>query len=199
MKLQVIYIPGLGDSRVRGQSLAVGWWRIWGVEPQLFQMNWADGEAFEPKFNRLLTAIDTAARKGPVALVAASAGATAAMNAFAARPAVITGVVCIAGKINNPQAIGGNYARRNPAFLESAHQGTSALEKLSEVERKRILSIRAMLDPIVPARDSILPGARNKVTWTSGHAATIAAQLVWGAPLLLHFLKQQAKSFNKQV
>jgi hypothetical protein len=41
-----------------------------------------------------------------VSLVGASAGAGAAINAFAARKNIVNGVVCIAGKVNNPDAIG---------------------------------------------------------------------------------------------
>jgi hypothetical protein len=189
----VIYIPGLGDSRVAGQQLAVRTWRLWGVNPELFQMNWADGEAFAPKFDRLLKQIDAASKRGSVSIVCASAGATAAMNAFAARKMVIVGVVCIAGKINNPHAIGDYYRRTNPAFPESAHAAQEALNELTAHDRSKILSIRGMVDPWVPARDSILEGAKNRMTWTSGHALTIGWQLVIGAPFWMRFLKQQQK------
>jgi hypothetical protein len=190
MRHHVIYIPGLGDTMVGGQKLAVSTWKLWNVEPHLFQMNWADQEAYAPKQARLLAVVDELAQAGSVSLVAASAGATAAVNVFALRKNAVLGVVCIAGKINNPQAIGDGYKRNNPAFWESAHLTTSSLANLQEQDRRRIVSIRAMFDPIVPGRDSILQGAHNKLTWTSGHAITIATQLIFGAPKFLRFLKQ---------
>lgn len=157
-------------------------------------MNWADGEAFAPKLERLLTLIDDVAKKGPVSLVAASAGATAAINAYAARLDVISGLVCICGKINNPEGIAAHYVRDNPAFGESAAQTVAALSNLNLAQRQHILSIRAMFDPVVSAKDSILEGAYNRATWTSGHALTIATQLLFGAPSFIRFLKRQTQS-----
>lgn len=190
---QVIYIPGLGDHRVHGQAVAVRTWQLWGVQSQLFQMNWADGEAFAPKLARLLALIDKLAVNGSVSLVAASAGAGAAINAFAARKNQIEGVVCIAGKIHYPEAIGERLIDKNPAFWESSQQVASSLNSLTAADRQRILSIRGLIDPLVPARDSRLDGAHNRVTWTFGHLITIATQLVFGAPFFLRFLKRQSR------
>lgn len=186
----VIYIPGIGDTTATWQKRAVRTWKLWGVTPHTFQMVWADNEPFAPKFQRLLAFIDDCAKDGSVGLVCASAGASAALPAFAARQDVIAGVVCVAGKIHHPGAIGGNYRRRNPAFVEAAHTVADALRQLAD-RQGNILSIRAVADPIVPSRDSILRGARNRVSPTIGHATTIGAQLVFGAPAFLRFLKQQ--------
>lgn len=187
----VIYIPGLGDHRSAGQRAAISTWRLWGVRPYFFQMNWNDDRSFEPKLEALLADIDRFAKKGKVSIVSASAGASAALNAYALRPDKITGVACIAGKINNPQAIGGSYKVRNPSFYESAQRTTGSIGRLTTGEKRRVLTIRAMFDEVIPARDSQLEGARNRMTWTSGHAITIATQLVFGAPFFIRFLKQQ--------
>ena len=186
----VIYIPGLGDSKATWQKRAVKTWSLWGVKPHTFQMMWADGEPFEPKFQRLLKLIDECAEDGSVSLVCASAGASAAIPAFAARKDVISGVVCIAGKIHHPMAIGGAYRSRNPAFVEGAHTVGDALDEVQD-RLHNLLSIRSAFDPIVPARDSYLKGANNRVTIVMGHAATIGTQLLFGAPRFLRFLKAQ--------
>lgn len=186
----VIYIPGLGDTKATWQKRAVRTWSVWGVTPHTFQMVWADGEPFAPKFQRLLKFIDDCAKDGSVSLVCASAGASAAIPAFAARKNVITGLVCIAGKIHNPTAIGGAYRSRNPAFIEGAHTVGDALNELQD-RLPNILSIRSAFDPIVPSRDSHLKGAHNRVSMVMGHAATIGTQLIFGAPRFLRFLKQQ--------
>ena len=79
--LHLIYITGLGDHRVGGQRGAVASWRLWGVESELFQVNWGDKELWEPKFKRLLDRIDSlVADDKRVGLVAVSAGATAAIQ-----------------------------------------------------------------------------------------------------------------------
>ncbi len=190
--MQVIYIPGLGDNNPRGQQLAVSLWRYYGVRPQLFQMKWHDGEAFAPKFERLIAAIDAALAEGPVALVCASAGATAAIQAYVARPQLV-GVVCIAGKINRPEAVGASYKRRSPAFWQAAQRMPDALASLSQQQRQHMVSIRGLIDPIVPKVDSRLSGAHNRISPSIGHAFTIAIQLIFGAPGFINFLKHQQK------
>jgi len=194
-RMHVIYIPGLGDSRVNqrfnGQRILVSSWRFWGVRPHVFQMNWSDNEAFAPKLERLLKLIDSLSKQAPVGLVAASAGASAALNAWAARPQAIVGVVCIAGKINNPSTIGNSYQQKNPAFWESAQLSAKSLASLSARDRKRLLSIYGMADELVPARDSKVSGAYNRQVKTMGHAIIIATQLAYGAPRFLRFLKSQ--------
>jgi pimeloyl-ACP methyl ester carboxylesterase len=154
-------------------------------------MKWGDKQPFQAKFDGLLTLVDVLTRTGSVSLVGSSAGATAVINAYAARPKSIRAVVCIAGKINNPQTIGEHYLRDNPAFGESAQLAVSSLGQLGQTEREHILSLFAAADPIVPSGDSIVVGALNRRVLTVGHSVTIAAQLVFGAPLFLRFIKQQ--------
>ncbi|HEY1064230.1 MAG TPA: hypothetical protein VGE30_02935 [Candidatus Saccharimonadales bacterium] len=188
--LQVIYIPGLGDERIAFQRLVVSLWRIWVVSPHIFHMRWSDSESYEDKFARLTTRITMLSQNGPVALVAASAGATAAINACAACPQIV-GVVCIAGKVNNPRSIGDGCKRRAPSFWESAQHTPSALKQLTPEQKSSILSVRGRMNKIVPAQDSIIAGAHNRVTWTAGHAFTIAAQLLLGAPFFLRFIRRR--------
>jgi hypothetical protein len=187
----VIFIPGLGDANPRAQRRLVSTWRLWGVRPQLFHINWGDGEAFSPKLERLLALIDKCLEKGhTVSLVSASAGAGAAINAFASRKDKISGVVCIAGKINNPETIGPRYSTGNPAFVESARQVQFSLDKLDfDTDRPRIQSRYAIFDPVVPREDSEVAGGKNRTVPSFGHSVTIATQLLFGAPCFLRFLK----------
>jgi len=192
-KLHVIYIPGLGDDRAAGQQLVVRSWRLWGVRAEAFPMRWADGEPWESKLQRLLARIDALTAEGQkVALVGSSAGASAAINAYAVRKNQLVGCVLIAGKINNAHAIGEQYRRQNPAFVESVVQCEGALAGLTEADRRRILSRYATSDPIVPRQDSYISGAYNQTVPTVGHAVTIGVQLVFGAPGFLRFLRRLA-------
>lgn len=190
--LHVIYIPGLGDRDVGRQRLVVSKWRWWGVEPELFQMNWGDKEPWPPKFQRLLLRIDELhAQHVPVALVGVSAGASAVINAYGARKNQLVGVVCIAGKINRPEAIGKRYYVNNIAFVTSAGECVQALKTLSPSDRRHILSRFALLDERLTMADSRVPGARNRLSPTIGHVLTIAVQITIGAPGFLWFLKRQ--------
>src|ERR1019366_397352 len=117
-KLQhVIYIPGLGDNKAQGQKLVVKWWFIYGVSGRCHQMKWSDGEPFEPKLKRLIAEIDELNSKGyAVSLIGSSAGASAALNAFAERKNVLGGVAIICGKVQNIDTVRPEYFKRNPAF-----------------------------------------------------------------------------------
>lgn len=191
--LYLIYVPGLGDSRVTGQRLAVRSWKIWGVQTEVFQMNWADKEPWAQKFQRLIERIDVLRLSGTrVALVGSSAGASAVVNAYAARQQNIVGCVLIAGKVNRPQAIGRRYATHNPAFVASVQNCQQSLVELGKDYRARILSLYAVADGIVHCTDSVIEGAHNKRVWSVGHAFTIGVQIIFGAPRFIRFLKRQS-------
>lgn len=192
-KLHVLYVPGIGDDNVTGQELAVRTWKLWGVDAELCQMRWADGEPWTPKRNRLLARIDELTKQGiPVAITGSSAGATAVINVYAVRKDVLVGCALIAGKVHRPDQIGESYRQKNPAFLQSAQECEKSLETLTLSDRQRILARRAIRDSIVPKPHSYISGAHNQVVPTVGHAVTIATQLLFGAPGFLGFLKSLA-------
>jgi len=192
-KLRVIYIPGIGDaSQGSGQRKAVGFWQHYGVKQDVYEMSWADQVPWRTKFSQLLDYIDRLHADGHrIALVGVSAGASGAINAFAARSDKIAGVVCIAGKIHRPEAIGPRYRRNNLSFIESVEATEASLAKLSSTERQRILCRYALIDGIVARQDSKLAGAKNQLSPTVGHGLTIGFQITVGAPSLLRFLKRQ--------
>lgn len=155
-------------------------------------MNWADGQDWEVKFEKLLKRIDELLAEGhKVALVGASAGGSAAINAYAARPQLI-GVVLIAGKVNRPGAVGEKYKRKNPAFWQSVLNCQSALKQLSAEQLTRIQSRYGIADELVPKADSIIPGADNKQVPIAGHFIIIAVEITFGAPGFIRFLKRKS-------
>ena len=194
-KHTVIYIPGIGDDAKMLQGTLIKKWRLYGIDPVIHEMPWMDTAPFDSKLQRLLKRIDDLTSQGQtVSLVGASAGAGAAINAFAARKTTVNGVVCIAGKVNNPGSIGEDYRRRSPSFIESAQQVQFSLDTLDEVDyRKRVMSRYALFDPIIPREDSIVLGGVNVTVPTFGHSVTIVEQLLFGAPNYLRWLKRLAK------
>lgn len=190
-KLYLIYVTGVGDSNPNGQRKAVKTWRLWGVEAELFQMNWATNEPWETKFKKLLARIDLLTTQNKkVAIVGASAGAAAVINAYSARKDQLVGCVLIAGKVNKPEAIGRSYSKRNPALVEAVSQCQESLDNLDSSDRKRILSRYALIDEIVPKSDSYIKGANNQVVFSAGHFLTIFTQMLLGAPSFIKFLKK---------
>jgi dienelactone hydrolase len=189
-QLHVIYVPGLGDFRARGQEVAVKLWRHYGVAPEMIRMYWQTAEPWKTKLQRLLDRIDTLHTAGyQVALVGSSAGATAVIAAFAARPTIV-GCVVIVGKVNHPASIGGAYRAKNPALVTASQDCERALRSLPPAMRLRIQSRYAALDEVVRQSDSHIPGARNRRLFSIGHSLTIGLQLTIGVPFWLRFLRK---------
>jgi dienelactone hydrolase len=194
MKLHVIYIPGIGDDRSGHQSKIVKTWRWWGIDSELYSMDWANSRPWKEKFQEFVAHIDDLSSQGKkIGLVGASAGASAAINAYAARGEDVIGVVTIAGKINRPQNIGARYRNNNPSFVDSAYAGEESLASLSAKQREHMLAIYGTLDEVIARRDSKISGGHNRLSLTIGHGVTIAIQIIFGAPFFLRFLKHQVK------
>lgn len=166
-------------------------WSNYAVDAEICQMIWNDGQSWQSKFDRILNRIDILVAEGKsVALVGVSAGASAAINAFAARKDKLVGVVCIAGKINRPETVGGLYESQNPAFITSAYECQEALKTLKQNELSRVQSRYGIFDNIVLTRDSHIPGAHNKRVLMIFHIPIIATQIYLGAPAFLRFLRK---------
>lgn len=192
-KLHVIYLPGVGDSDPVFQRRAVKTWKWWGVEAELLQVDWASEEPWSSKFKKITDRIDELTSAGKsVALVGASAGGSALISAYAARKNDIVGAVIICGKLKNATDIGSKYRNANPALVDAVTASDKASSSLNPTDRAKILTRRAFFDEVVTTHDdSIIEGARNRISPTLGHAITIAIQLVLGAPSIVRFLKKQ--------
>ena len=193
MAHHVIYVPGLGDSRSYGQDIAINLWRLYGLKPHYFALGWADKEPFEPKLVRLLDKAKALRKQGhKVSLVGVSAGASAVLNAYS-KDKEITGAVCICGKINNPQTIGRRIYELNPAFEQSMAILKASLENLSDTKRRRLLTIYAKQDSVVPPSDSKISGAHEIQMPISGHIPGIFYAVVFKGPAIARFLRKQAR------
>ena len=191
-KLHVIYVPGVGDSNPVFQRRVVRTWKLWGVDPELHQINWAQEASWSKKHAGLLVRIDELiSQNKQVALVGVSAGGAAVMAAYTDRQENIVAVVLICGKLKNPGDIGPKYRNANPALVDAITDSDAALKKLKHLDVSNILTRRALFDEVVTTHeDSIVDGAHNSVSPTIGHAITIGLQLVFGAPSFLRFLKK---------
>lgn len=186
----LIYIPGIGDHRIGPQKTIIRSWQVFGVRTYVYPVGWADGKPFGPKLDKLLVQIDRlAAAGGLVSLVGVSAGAGAALNAYARRRQTVNGVVCICGKVQNRQNINPGYFKRNPSFKDSMDMLPASLSNLNATDRARILSIHPIFDELVPVRDTKIAGARSKTVPVAGHIIGIAYTLTIGSRAVVNFLK----------
>ena len=187
----VIYIPGLGDANLRGQGFIMSLWRVFGVNTAVHRMQWGEDTPFEPKFNALLQTIDALNKEGyTVSLIGASAGASAALNAFASRKDILHRVVCVCGKINNLQAINESYFIKNPTFKGSVGKLEKSLSELNKTDRNRIQSIHPLFDNVVPIKDTKIKGAHEKTIPSIGHLLSISYAITVGSFGIVKFIKQ---------
>jgi pimeloyl-ACP methyl ester carboxylesterase len=187
----VVYVPGLGDHNTKGQARLLGAWRLWGVKPVLVHMLWADKQPFAPKLERLLAKIDELAADGnAVSLVGASAGASAALAAFAARKDNVHKVILLCGEVKVGVRIKQSYQDENPAFVESMNMLGATLGQLGDSERARIRSYHPIFDETVPVGDTKIDGVASKRMCIVGHPFGIGYGLTIGAPAICRWLKR---------
>lgn len=188
----VIYIPGLGDHYSYGQDIAIKLWRVFGLHSHYLALGWRNSEGFNSKLERLTDKIDALMAKGHrVSLCGTSAGASAVIAAYSARPN-INGVVTIAGKIHHPETIGQKTRDENPDFYEAACLIKANSEVLSQRnDTKNILCLYAKRDKTVPPEDAIILGSRDHRVPGWDHGSGIFSGVILGAPTLTGFLKSR--------
>lgn len=189
----VIYVPGLGDAQSRFQPFVLDLWRFYGLKTHYFVVHWqgGDDETYTKKLERLVVAIDQFSDgQDQVSLVAVSAGASLALNAFALRKKSIKNVVLICGKVQNMRTISSLTYIRNPAFKGAMEQLPKSLASLKSDELARITSIRPLSDRIVPPHDTKIFGTKYQTSFTLGHVYTIAYRISLGSPMLSRILKR---------
>jgi predicted esterase len=187
--VSAFYIPGLGDPRYKSQGQLLKLWSIYGIDVQYYPMYWADSRSFSTKFEAFLKVLDDqSSRTGNISLIGTSAGASAVINAYAARKHIVDRVVCISGKLNNPQTAANRFDK-NPSFADSLGMVATSLSTLDETDRKRILSIHPLYDGVVPISDTHIEGAHEGIEPVVGHLASIAYALTVGSHRIANFLK----------
>ncbi len=192
-KVSVIYIPGLGDEKPRGQKLALNLFRPVGIKPHYFAVGWKDYGTYQDRLHELDALVEELYKTHSVHLFAASAGASAAVNCFANNLDKVSSVSLVCGKIQNIGKIHSSYYTQNPNFKDSVDLLEESLEKLNEKSRAKILSIRPQKDSVVPPRDTIIEGAKNLQSFTFGHTPTIVHYLTVGLPRIIWWIRKNSK------
>jgi hypothetical protein len=122
-----------------------------------------------------------------------SAGASAALAAFAQRKRTVSGVVFICGKLARPEGVQKSYFIKNPAFQTAMARLKSYEAKLNTSDRQKILSIRPLYDQTVAVRDTKISGVHHRIIPTLFHAPSIALGITIFSPIVIFFLKKRAK------
>lgn len=190
-KQLVIYIPGLGDPN-NGEKALLKIWSFYQLEVIYHPLYWNDNRPFIVKLNEVIDLIERVAINDTVvSLVGISAGASAVLNVFAEKKESINKVVCICGKINNPNTISPKRFEINPSFKESLDLLPSSLNRLDMEDRKRIFSLHPIYDGLVPIKDTFIEGANNKLMFSAGHAASIVYADTIHSYLIAKYIKSK--------
>lgn len=193
----MIYIPGLFDhvNWVNWlQRRAVKTWKKYGGSPEVFTIGWADESEFDPRLDALCERIMEIRGEGrQVALIGASAGASAVVGALARLEPEISAAVIICGKVHRPQIVPDFILEANEVFDDALDDTQSALEELSDEAHYKMVSLRSAFDAIVPPRDSIIPDARNVRMPIIGHIAGIGYALLRYGRYIVRFCLEKEK------
>jgi pimeloyl-ACP methyl ester carboxylesterase len=170
----ILYIPGLGDGYDSFRQRALRFWALYSVNARLVPMNWYGIETYDDQFQRSSDIILSLAKNGArISLVGESAGASMAINLFAAHPE-ITSLVTIAGVNQATTPVAPRTLRKGPSFEESRRRVGDSLVMLSQARRRNIHTVSALFDSVVMARYSRMNGANNHRILAIGHFMTIA-------------------------
>lgn len=178
---QLLYIPGLGDDTVtQRQFRYIAWWgKLHHADVTCFDPKWHDIESYTNKWQRL----DDMLRELPhdeLTIIGVSAGGSLAMRALEMYPNTKR-VITVCAKLQGAQSIGTNYRLRAPAL----HDAVRVSEKIilsGKLPSQKIVTYRSLYDPIVPLKDSVVPGAKKKRLIVIGHALAIVMYLALYLP-----------------
>ena len=188
-KHTVIIVPGLGDE-TKKIKWATNFYRKYGLEPVVHNMWWRkDEKHFEPKLQKLTKLIDRLSKTGDkVSLIGTSAGSSAVMNAFVARKKKIYKVISICGRLSQGEKKGFRSFEAKTvsslAFKESVLMFEKSETILTKEDRKKIMTISATFDELVPANTSQIKGATNKKIKSVEHMFSIWMGLSFYKPLI---------------
>jgi pimeloyl-ACP methyl ester carboxylesterase len=190
MRNAVIYLPGIGDHKPYFQPQLISLWRLFGVKAVYHPVIWRDNEPFEHKLEKITAHIDQLHANGKrVSLVGVSAGATAAFNAYMARPQKVASVVYVCGKLHRPESVGQIYYQKNPAFKESLIKVQSGISNLKAADTKKMLSLHPIYDETVPIQDTVLPSVRSKKMLAYWHIPSIFIGITFYGRTICKFVR----------
>ncbi len=163
-RYHLLFIPGLGD-RTWLYRLALPLWRLLGYEPHVFRFGWSGrADDLGQKQAALVRYVD-ALPPGPLHVIGASAGGTAAVNLLAARP-TIHSVITIASPLKPKRT-------PNELLTASIAEADQFLATAPDNAKNKVTSVYGWYDERVPVSKSRRPGIRGLQLPAIGHGLTI--------------------------
>ncbi len=201
MEHHVIIVNGLDETTGRLEVQVAGiklitkkWPEKYQLIPEVIPVEWEDGQDLEPKLKKITDLIDELVKTGSrVSLIGCSAGGSLVLNAFIERKNVIEKAINLDGFVRpgSPNVIEyfENVGAKSKAFRESVLRFEALESTLRENDRKKILTVRPMVNGLVPAETVIIKGAANEKIPVVEHVLGVAIALIVFDPVI-KFLKK---------
>lgn len=191
----LIVVPGLGGQNNKFNAM-VKLWEKFGFITHIYDFGWKNKEIkFNSQLDKLLHDIDDLLSQGAkISLIGTSAGGSAVLNAFYKRRKQIHRVVNICGRLRRGYNVYPTLeyaAQDSPSFCQSVTLFEDREPSLTEQERKRVLTIRAFVDEIVPSSTTTIKSATNNRVISVEHMLSIAAAMTIYVQPTIDFLKQE--------
>lgn len=189
----VLIIPGLGDYK-RLHEIATYHWKKHGLTPIVETSNWKSAETLQEKIQRYSLLINLLHEKeNKIDILGGSAGGSLALLVFHENSDKIEKAVNLNGRLR-----AGNYkvrslenaSKNSSSFRESVMTFEKIEPELSENERKRILTIRALVDEVVPGDTVSVADAKNIRSFIPEHALCIGLSLAIFDKSIIDFLRE---------
>ncbi|MEO6513610.1 MAG: hypothetical protein ABIR37_02880, partial [Candidatus Saccharimonadales bacterium] len=158
---------------------------MFGFKPRVHVFGWdsADPASYDQRIadlNQTVSALD-----GEIYLLGVSAGGSAAVNSFAMLPEKVTKTVTLCSPLK------AFSTQVNPLLAVSIGHTEDFLATMSEDRKKRLLSVHAIFDPVVPTRLSKPAGVKSLTLPSILHPVTIYLGLTLFSGPIARFFKQR--------
>lgn len=170
----VLYVPGLGDLNLRNRQKLLNLWHFKRVRIEICPMYWQKNEPWQKKLDRLLARIDELyAQQFFVSLIGESAGASAVVQAMKLRHSKLNAGILLCGKTQFPDRVSSRLYALNPALKNAVVASQTAVNSLTPQEKAKMLNLHPIADPVVPVKETKIPGVADAVMPVIGHALSI--------------------------
>lgn len=155
-------------------------------------MKWSINEPWKVKLQRLLTLISEKNNEGYiVSLIGESAGASAAMQAFVQQEDSLCALILLCGKSQHPETVSKRLFKRHPALEDAVKASDTAVKYLTDQQKAKILNLHPLFDPVVPVKETKIPGVKDNRMPIIGHATSIVFANVFWAGRIIRFAKSR--------
>ncbi len=181
--MNLLIVPGYGDSRDYIDRLTRRWPVRFGIQPKVLPFGTpGSAESYDSKWQ----AFEAELKKfDQTAVIGISFGASIALRALQDYPSIVSGVVIISGPHSLKDMDRAVVDRKYPLL-----NGSLPAFSVEKLPKDKIMTIRPLRDGVIAPSKVFIPGATNERIPVMGHAFGIAWALKFKAAKIAEFIKK---------